>query len=58
LAWFTLFSTKYVDHHDVDPLVPNFQHVGGALFGPTRGTNLIFLYFAQLSRKYDKSKYV
>jgi hypothetical protein len=50
LAWFLLqFTsppTKYIDHHDVDPPIPNFQHVGGVLFGPTRGTNLNFLYFA------------
>jgi len=62
LAWFLLQSTlpltRYIDHHDVDPPVPNLQHVGGVLSSLTRGTNLIFLYFAQLSRKYDKSGYV
>jgi hypothetical protein len=49
---------KYIDHHDLDPPSHNLQHVGGVLFGPIRGTNLNFLYFAQLSRKYDKLGYV
>jgi len=49
---------RYIDHHDLDPPGPNFQHIGGVLFGPTKGTNLNLLYFAQLSRKYDKSGYV
>jgi putative exporter of polyketide antibiotics len=46
---------RYIDHHDPNPLGPNFQHIGGVLFGPIRSTNLNLLYFAQLSRKYDKS---
>jgi len=43
--------TRHIDHHDLDPFGPNLQHIGGVLFGPTRGTNLNILYFAQLSKK-------
>ncbi len=35
---------RYIDHHDLNPLGPNLRHVGGVLFGPTRGTNLNLLY--------------
>jgi hypothetical protein len=49
---------KYIDHHDLDPHGPNLQHVRGVLFGSTRGANLNLLYFAQLSKKYDKLGYV
>jgi hypothetical protein len=34
------------------------SHIGGVLFGPTRGINLNILYFVQLSMKYDKLGYV
>ncbi len=58
LVWLVLQSisppTRHIDHHDLNPPSPNLQHVGGVLFGPTRGTNLNFLYFAQLLSKYDK----
>jgi hypothetical protein len=36
---------KNIDHHDLNPLGPNLQHIGGVLFGLTRGTNLIFCIF-------------
>jgi len=49
---------RYIDPHDLDPPSPNVQHVGGVLFGPTRGIDLNLLYFAQFSKKYDKSRYV
>jgi hypothetical protein len=62
LVWFLLQSTlpptRYINHHDVDPPGPNLQHIGGVLSSLTRDINLNFLYFAQLSRKYDKSRYV
>jgi hypothetical protein len=49
--------TRYIQHDDLDPLGPNLQHVGGVLSCPTKGTNLNILYFAQLSRKYDRLRY-
>jgi hypothetical protein len=49
LTWFLLQSTspptKYIDHHDLDHLGPNLQHITGVLFGLTRYTNLNLLYF-------------
>jgi hypothetical protein len=41
----TLPPMRYIDHHDLDPLGPNLQHIWGVLFGPTRGTSLNILYF-------------
>jgi len=34
---------RHIDHHDLDPPSPNLQHVGGVLFGLTRGTNSFLL---------------
>ncbi len=39
-------------------LDPLFLVTWGVLSSPIRGTNMIFLYFAQLSKKYDKLSYV
>jgi hypothetical protein len=50
----TSLPTRYIDHHDLDHPSPNLQHIGGVLFGPITSTNLDLLYFAQISRKYDK----
>jgi hypothetical protein len=59
LTWLVLQSTlppmRHIQHDDLDPLGPNLQHIEGVLFGPTRSRNLIFLYFSQLKKKYDKS---
>ncbi len=41
----TLPPMRDINHHDLDPLGPKLQHVGGVLSSPTRSTNLIFLYF-------------
>jgi hypothetical protein len=49
---------KHIQHDDLDPFSPNLQHVGGVLSCLTRGTNLNIQYFAQLSRKYDRLRYV
>jgi hypothetical protein len=48
LVSIVIHFTSYEAHSTcyLHPLGPYFQHVGGVLFGPTKGTNLNFLYFA------------
>jgi hypothetical protein len=42
---------RQIDHHDVNPLGPNPQDVGGVLSSPTRNTNLNFLYFGSMTNQ-------
>jgi hypothetical protein len=53
----TLLPMMHIQHDDLDPSNLNLQHVGGVLFGPAKGTNLNFLYFPHLSKKYDRLGY-
>jgi hypothetical protein len=52
LTWLVLQSTlpftRHIQHDDLDPPGPNLQHVEGVIYVLIKGTNLIFLYFAQL----------
>jgi hypothetical protein len=47
----TWLYTRHIDHHDLNPLGPNPQHVASVLSSPTRGTNLIFLHFGSMTNQ-------